>query len=151
LECQDEGKSTLLKAITGLLERISGEVLVNGKSVFLDFESWRSEISVIPQDCCLFNRTIYQNITFSYASSQEQHVHSATETALVMQFSSKLKDGLQSVIETGGKNLSGGQRQRVHIARALLKQSKYLNFDEPVSIDLFSLIFVTSAADKCAG
>jgi ABC-type multidrug transport system fused ATPase/permease subunit len=126
------GKTTLIKSLTGLLKPISGDVLVGGKSVFDDLDSWHEQISVIPQDCYLFNRTIRQNITFGNDGFSEDDLNIAADKALVLQFTSRFDEGLQTMVETGGKNLSGGQRQRVHIARALLKHSKYLIFDEPV-------------------
>jgi ABC-type multidrug transport system fused ATPase/permease subunit len=128
------GKSTLLKAICGLIKPSKGDILVDGRSVFEDLDQWHSQISVIPQDCYLFNRTIYQNITFGNIQFSENDVQEAAQNALVLQFTSKLPGGLQAMVETGGKNLSGGQKQRVHIARTILKHSKYLILDEPVRL-----------------
>jgi ABC-type multidrug transport system fused ATPase/permease subunit len=128
------GKSTLLRALTGMMNPLRGEISVNGKPIHHDVEFWRSQISVIPQDCYLFNRKIVENITFGNPNAQESDVIQASERALVDKFATKLPQRLNTMVETGGKNLSGGQKQRIHIARAVLKQSKYLFFDEPVIV-----------------
>jgi ABC-type multidrug transport system fused ATPase/permease subunit len=145
------GKSTLLKALTGLLKPLSGEVLVDGKSIFEDILYWRSQISVIPQDCFLFSRTIQENVTFGIEEWTEEQVEIAATNAMVSSFSASLKDGLQTHVETGGKNLSGGQKQRIHIARAILKGSKYLILDEPVSAFLTFKSLTDAYTDECTG
>ena len=56
----------------------------------------------------------------------------ALESAQAWDFLSE-KNGLDTVVERGGKNFSGGQRQRLCIARALVKQSPVLILDDSYS------------------
>ena len=44
-----------------------------------------------------------------------------------------MPDGLNTVINENGNNISGGEKQRISIARALLKDSDLLIYDEPTS------------------
>jgi ABC-type multidrug transport system fused ATPase/permease subunit len=126
------GKSTLLRSICGLLKPSRGIIMVEGQNIYEELDSWHSQISVIPQDCYLFNRTIQHNITFGNANFNNDSIIDSANKAQVLQFTSKFKDGLDTMVETGGRNLSGGQKQRIHMARALLKRSRFLFFDEPV-------------------
>lgn len=48
-------------------------------------------------------------------------------------FIMKLPDGYNTILQEGGSNLSGGERQRISIARAMLKQSKFVILDEATS------------------
>ena len=52
------------------------------------------------------------------------------------------EQGLELMIEQGGKNLSGGQKQRLTIARALVRQPEILIMDDSAS----ALDFATDAA-----
>ena len=71
-----------------------------------------------------------------------EEIISALKTAQAYEFVSKLKNGLDSHVEQGGKNFSGGQRQRLCIARAIVGSPELLILDDSFS----ALDFTTDAA-----
>lgn len=59
------GKSTIVKLLTRMYDTDTGSVLVDGHDVrTLDLDSLRRAIGVVPQDTCLFNDTILNNIRY---------------------------------------------------------------------------------------
>ncbi len=60
------GKSTLIKLLYRLYDLQTGEILIGGKNIKnFKQESLRSELSIVPQECVLFDDTVYNNIKFS--------------------------------------------------------------------------------------
>lgn len=120
------GKTTLLKAIAGLLPVKQGKILLNGKDL-TSIATEHRQIGLIFQDYALFpHLTVAQNIAFglSHFSSQEKQKIVEEMTALVR---------LEGLLQRYPHQLSGGQQQRVAIARALACQPKLLLLDEPFS------------------
>ncbi len=50
------------------------------------------------------------------------------------EFIKELPDGLETIVGEGGKTLSGGERKKLSIARAILKDSDIITFDEATSV-----------------
>ena len=63
----------------------------------------------------------------------DEQIWKALETAQAAEIVKGKAEGLDFIIEQGGKNLSGGQRQRLTIARALIKQPRILILDDSAS------------------
>jgi len=114
------GKTTLVRLLYRMYDVDNGEILVDGKNI-KDFkqESLRSELSVVPQECVLFDDTIYNNIAFSNPTATRNQVMKP--------------DKEKTIVGERGVKLSGGEKQRVSIARALLADKKILVLDEATS------------------
>lgn len=137
------GKSTLINLIPRYYDVKSGSVSVDGVNVKdYPFVQLRSQIGIVPQQSILFSGTIRENMKWQNKDASDEEIISALKTAQAYEFVSKLKNGLDSYVEQGGKNFSGGQRQRLCIARAIVGSPELLILDDSFS----ALDFATDAA-----
>lgn len=122
------GKTTTLRIIAGLLEKSSGEVVINGNNVE-NVPVHKRNNGMVFQNYALFpHMTVAQNVEYGL---KQQKVPRAERKK-------KVKEGLELVhLEWLGdrypKQLSGGQQQRVALARALVLKPNLLLLDEPLS------------------
>ncbi len=123
-----EGKSTLLKIITGLYKTCEGEVnlIIDGKKINPSIV--KGVYSYSSQDNMLFFGTIKENVTFNKNYTNEE-VLSALSLAKV----DFLSNGLNEVVEENGSNFSLGQGQRISLARAFIRSAPILILDEATS------------------
>ena len=127
------GKSTLVSLLPRFYDVVSGSIRIDGHDIReYDVRSLRAQIAVVSQDVTLFDDTIRNNIAFGRKVS-ESDLLKAAEAAHVLEFTSGLPAGLDTVVGDRGVLLSGGQRQRISIARALLKNAPILILDEATS------------------
>ncbi|MGP7734723.1 ABC transporter ATP-binding protein [Oceanimonas smirnovii] len=126
------GKTTLLKAVAGLLPVTQGEITINDQQVNGGGQATVPEqrnIGMIFQDYALFpHLDVAQNVAFGLQSKE-------SNKALIQR---RVKEVLELVNLAGlgdryPHQLSGGQQQRVAIARALICQPQLMLLDEPFS------------------
>ena len=128
------GKSTLLKTISGLYDTTGGDILINKiniKNIKTDCLAQR--IGVIPQDSCLYNKTIRENLILGKEDIVEKELLEILKLVNLYDEIMEMPMGLNTLISEMGMNLSGGQRQRIVIARELLKHPSLLLLDEATS------------------
>ena len=137
------GKSTLVQLIPRLYDVTEGHIYVDGKDV-RDYEpdELRKRVGFVPQKAALFKGTIRDNICFGKEDASEEAIDEAIRIAQAEEFIDKKEDGLDTMVEQGGRNLSGGQRQRLTIARALVRRPDILILDDSCS----ALDYATDAA-----
>ncbi len=129
------GKTTLASLLPRFYDLASGEILIDGVSIRdYTLASLRANISLVSQDVVLFNDTIANNLAYGQLGSKSrEEIEQAAEAAHVMDFASRMSDGLDTMVGDRGVLLSGGQRQRIAIGRALLKNAPVLILDEATS------------------
>jgi ATP-binding cassette subfamily B protein len=128
------GKSTLVKLLYRLYDIDSGSIKVDGKDIReIQQESLRSEMSIVPQECVLFDDTIYNNIAFSKPDATKEEVMDAIKFAQLDRIIKEFPHKEETVVGERGVKLSGGEKQRVSIARAILASKKILVLDEATS------------------
>lgn len=128
------GKTTIVKLLYRLYDLDQGEILIDGKNIKnFKQESLRSELSIVPQECVLFDDTIYNNILFSRPDANKQEVFRAMRFAQLDKIVNKFPNKENTIVGERGVKLSGGEKQRVSIARAILADKRILVLDEATS------------------
>ena len=128
------GKSTLLKLIPRLYEPSRGKVLIDDLDVSkVELYSLRRQLGFVPQDCLLFEGSIYSNIAVADPEAETESVVHAARLACAHDFVMALPYGYSTPIGEKGAGLSGGQRQRIALARMLLQEPKLMILDEATS------------------
>ncbi|WP_137391589.1 ABC transporter ATP-binding protein [Rhodoligotrophos defluvii] len=119
------GKSTVIKAIMGLLKRISGSIVFDGQELTrLPVEKRVSTgISYVPQVLNVFGAlTVHENLLVV------EHVKNRAERIGLMY---ELFPALAGRRRMQAGNLSGGERQQLAFARALMSSPRLILLDEP--------------------
>ncbi|MBT4932329.1 MAG: ATP-binding cassette domain-containing protein [Rhodospirillaceae bacterium] len=126
------GKTTLSRLITGIIEPVRGQILVDG----LDLrqaspEWWRKQIVYLPQEPTLLNTSIRENLMTVNPEASAEHLAKAITAAGLVNYLDESPKGLETEITDNGRNLSLGIRRRLALARALLTDGMLVIFDEP--------------------
>lgn len=125
------GKTTFIQLILRFFDPSQGAILIDGTDIRdVSQHSLRDNISFVPQDPKLFNRTIRENIKYGRFSATDEEMIYAAKGAQIHDFIASLSNGYDTYVGERGDILSGGQRQRIMIARAILKNAPILIFDE---------------------
>ncbi|GFO14038.1 canalicular multispecific organic anion transporter 1 [Plakobranchus ocellatus] len=114
------GKSSLLSAILGEMDRLQGSVHTSGS------------IAYVPQNPWLQNCSLRDNILFGTSLSQKRYSKVIRACALTQDVEA-LPGGHDAEIGEKGVNLSGGQKQRVSMARAMYSCADIHIMDDPLS------------------
>lgn len=125
------GKSTLLKAVPGLSERLSGDILVDGKSIgALSSRELASRVSYLPQSRSIPHMTVERLVLhgrFPYLSYPRRY--SRRDRAIARE--AMAQAGILEFAHTPLEKLSGGTRQKAYIAMALAQDTDTVLLDEP--------------------
>ena len=127
------GKSTIVALICKLYDPTAGKILFDGIDSLELSQSFGRHVSMINQFPYVFNMTIRENMQLVKPDVTDKEIYQALKLANADKFVRALPQKLDSFLGEGGTRLSGGQKQRICIARALLKDSKIIIFDEGTS------------------
>lgn len=128
------GKTSLVSLIPRFYDVTSGSVKIFGTDAReYDLTSLRDMVGVVMQKAVLFSGTIRENICWGNKNATDADIDEALEISQSKEFVDAKEDGLDTVVEQGGKNLSGGQRQRLTIARAVVGKPQILILDDSAS------------------
>jgi len=128
------GKSTVAQLLLRMYDATKGKIEMEGKDIRnINLKSLRGQISYVPQDVFLFSDTVENNIRFGLNKSEKASVVKAAEQASVDKEIILFPEQYDTMIGERGVTLSGGQKQRISIARALVKDSSLIIFDDCLS------------------
>ncbi len=131
------GKSTLLMSVLGLYQPTHGGVLLNGRPLFQQYESFRTNVGYVPQDDIVHPQlTVREALYYACklrlpAGTNRKDIDDAIQRTLAQVGLSE-----QANLQIGSaeeKVLSGGQRRRVNLAVELVTDPSLLILDEPTS------------------
>ncbi|XP_052786369.1 multidrug resistance-associated protein 1-like isoform X1 [Mya arenaria] len=114
------GKSSLISACLGEMEKLSGQVSLRGK------------IAYVPQEAWIQNMTLRDNILFG-KRHQEKKYRKVLDSCALLPDLEILAGGDMTEIGEKGINISGGQKQRVSLARAVYNNADVYFLDDPLS------------------
>ena len=123
------GKSTTLRAISGLIKARAGEILYAGKNIagLPAHQIVRVGLSQVPEGRMVFaNLTVQENLMMGAYLQKDREVI-RKELEVVFQTFPRLKEREKQVAGT----LSGGEQQMLAMGRALMSKPKFLMMDEP--------------------
>ena len=123
------GKSSLISAMLGEMNVVSGSINTNGK------------IAYVPQQAWMQNETLKNNITFGKKYNDNLYKKVIESCALIPDLQI-LQGGDQTEIGEKGINLSGGQKQRISMARAVYSNSDLYLLDDPLRYLLFFFVML---------
>jgi len=147
------GKTTLMAIMLRLYDPCNGRILIDKQDIrHVTRESLMHNVSIIPQDTGMFNRSIRDNITYGRPDATMDQVRRAAKIAGADDFIMKTEKGYATIVGEHGVKLSGGQRQRIAIARAILKDAPILILDEATSaLDSDTESMITESLRQIAG
>ncbi len=128
------GKSTISRLLFRFYDPQRGRILIDGQDIrYVQQDSVRTSIGMVPQDTVMFNASIGYNIGYGRPGANMEEIKKATKLAAIDTFIAGLPDGYDTLVGERGLKLSGGEKQRVAIARAILKRPVIFLFDEATS------------------
>lgn len=120
------GKTTTIKSIMGLVDTPSGDITLDGKSIFKlpTYARAKAGIGYVPQGRDIFPQlTVKENILLGMEANKN--------VKEIPEYIFEIFPILKEFLQRRGGDLSGGQQQQLAIARAIISKPKVLILDEP--------------------
>ncbi len=129
----NSGKSTLLKAIAGIIEPTKGKININDLAFTgININSYRGLVGQVLSEETPFEGSIKSNLTFNNPNISNEAIDNVIKNLGLTQFVKEQTDGLETIIYPEGKRISNTNIKKILLARAVLKQPKLLLLKDPL-------------------
>ena len=132
-----EGKSTIIKLLSGLYSDYSGKILINGKELKeYGLDDLKGMFSIVYQDFGKYAISMKDNLKLADADISEANIRKILRKFDLESAVKKLPDGIDTPlgrIQSSGMDLSGGEWQRLALARAYANNAPVYLLDEPTA------------------
>lgn len=127
------GKSTLISLLSAQIDPPAGSIFLDGHELHsYQRNSIVREITRVAHDAHVFEGTVRSNLLLARADATDEEMTDVLKRLSLWSLFAA-QDGLETKIQSQGRNLSGGEAQRLALAAALLHRSKVYIFDEVTS------------------
>ncbi|MBZ0213830.1 MAG: ABC transporter ATP-binding protein/permease, partial [Nitrospirae bacterium] len=124
------GKSSLMGLFLRLYAPNSGRLTVGGVDIQqAQLATLIEQCAIVPQTAFLYEGTIRENVMYGNPKASEDDLDRALTESGVAEFAERFPEGIDTWIGEGTM-LSGGEKQRICIARALIRNPRFMVFDE---------------------
>jgi ATP-binding cassette subfamily B protein len=128
------GKSTLINLIPRFYDVTEGAITIDGVDIRdITQHELHELVGYVPQRGMILSGTVASNLRYGRPDATDEEVRTAAGIAQATEFITSMEGGFDAEISQGGANVSGGQKQRLSIARALVKRSPIVIFDDSFS------------------
>lgn len=127
------GKSSLLRLIAGVIEPTDGNIYVNNLSLgSLHLNHYRSQLGLSLSEETPFEGSIRENLIFGNDKVKDSKIFEILEVVGLSQFLKEQTDGLDTILNSEGKQMSYTIAKKIILARAIIKQPKVMILEDPL-------------------
>jgi ATP-binding cassette subfamily B protein len=128
------GKTTIARLLFHLYEQQEGTIKLGGVDIRdASLAQLRQRVAMVTQDVQLFEASIRDNLTFFNREIPDSRLLEVIEALELKDWFDNLPDGLDTVLETGGRSLSAGEAQLLAFTRIFLRDPGLVILDEASS------------------